>query len=77
MSDNATDDVDWDEGEDVVVRTQRAIRVYLNRFDEIVIAQESGDMSDEYPIVTIRPENVRAVIAALIRVAELRPVEAK
>lgn len=67
--------IDWDTGEDVVVRTQRAIRVYLNPHDDVVIAQEPGplDNDDDFPFVVVRKENVPAVIAALTRVAGLGP----
>ena len=66
--------VDWDDGDDVVVRAQRAVRVYLNPHDDIVIAQEPHDMHDpDFPFVVVRRENARAVIAALTRIAGLGP----
>jgi hypothetical protein len=67
--------IDWDRGEDVVIPPQRAVRVYTNARDDIVIAQESYERDDDFPFVVIRPENVRAVIAALTRIAGLGPEE--
>jgi hypothetical protein len=60
-----TDAFDWLETENVTVRTQMAIAVYLNPHGELVIRQEGQFHPDEDVWVVIAPDNVPAVIEAM------------
>ena len=57
----------------LVVRTQPAIWVYENPAGAVVIRMESLDSAEDDSFVFIRPENVDAVVAQMLRVkAELQ-----
>lgn len=70
-----SDAFDWNEteNENVVVRTQMAIAVYLNPCGELVIRQEGQFHPDEDVFIVIAPGNVPAVIAAMTAAAGLMP----
>ncbi|MFZ5751272.1 MAG: hypothetical protein ACOY5U_09415 [Pseudomonadota bacterium] len=59
--------IDWDDDEDVVVRKQMPIRVFLNTSGNVVIQQENEDPHEDDPLIVIRPEWVRVVADALLR----------
>jgi hypothetical protein len=69
--------IDWELGDDLIVRKQMPIRAYLNRHGNVVICQEAEDPHEDDPFIVIRPENVRAVIAGLTRLADRPPEEVK
>ncbi len=60
------EDFDW-MSEDVVIPTQPAIAVYLNRCDEIVIRQEAP-YPDEDQFIRIRRENLWPLIHRLTEI---------
>jgi hypothetical protein len=49
-----------------VIHYQPRIAVYTNPVDAIVIRQEAQDCDDEDPFIMVRPENVQALVLALI-----------
>lgn len=55
---------------DVVIQAQHEIEVYQNSSGGIVVKMEAGGVYEEDQVVVIRPENVDAVVAALLRVKE-------
>jgi hypothetical protein len=60
------DPFSWRDRDDIVVDEQRAVAVYRNRVDGIVIRQEHPDGPDEDMFVVLRDDDaVAALIAAL------------
>lgn len=59
--------IDWDDDEDLVVRKQMPIRVFVNTAGSVVIQQENEDPHEDDPLIVIRPEWVRVVADALLR----------
>ncbi|WP_293681237.1 hypothetical protein [uncultured Phenylobacterium sp.] len=74
MAEEPPDQIDWGKGNDVGDPPQHAIRVYTNRLGEVVVAQDSSDpLGGDFPIIVIRREDLRTVIEALTREADLAP----
>lgn len=65
------DDFDWTDDEVVVVPDQPAVAVYTNPSGAVVIRQEGRYGVEEDHWVTVRPELMPTVIAALQRQAGL------
>jgi hypothetical protein len=58
--------IDWNNSEDVIVREQRSIAVYRNRYGGVVILEEAGALDDEDMwMVLSSQEALRRLIAAL------------
>ncbi|GEM_PF-5042560 len=53
---------------DVVIHAQHEIEVYQNSSGGIVVKMEAGGVYEEDQVVVIRPENIDAIVAALLRV---------
>ncbi len=56
---------DWDDNDTLVIRTVKAVAVYRNQFNEIVIRQENADPHDEDYFVHVPQSELRKLIAAL------------
>lgn len=66
--DGDDDDFKWTSGEDcIVIAAQPAIAVYLNPWGHCVIRQEAAGDHDEDKFVTVAPDNVARLIAALAK----------
>lgn len=63
-------DIDWNSGEDIVVKTQLGIAVFPNAKGTITIAQERSWDEDNDTLITVDPSNVDAVIEGLIKAKE-------
>ncbi|MNY17309.1 hypothetical protein D3C86_1506190 [compost metagenome] len=53
---------------DVVIPAQHEIEAYKNSAGAVVLKMDAGGAYDEDQVVVIRPENVDAVVAAMLRV---------
>lgn len=62
------DAFDWVEDDSIVIPPQQALAVYSNGRGAVVIRQQ-GDGFDEDAFICIRPENARALAAAILREA--------
>ena len=61
-------EMDWIHGQEVIIQEQRAVAVYRNEKDGIVIREERAwDQDEDRTIVLATPEAVRALIDALKR----------
>lgn len=63
-----TGQFDGTDPENIVVRTQMAIAIYINPFGELVLRQEAPLYPDEDASVVIAPDNVPKVIEAMQQV---------
>ena len=59
-------EMDWSEGEEIIVHEQRALAVYENNFGGIVVRQERGwDEEDDVVIVLACPSAASRLIEAI------------
>jgi hypothetical protein len=67
---------DWCESESIVLREQPATAVYINPAGDIVIRQANAYGDDDDDFIYLRPENVPALVDAILAAADAeRPAQ--
>ncbi len=56
---------DWDNDDTIIIRTVKAVAVYRNQYNEVVIRQENVDPQDEDYFIHVPQNELRKLIEAL------------
>ena len=70
MPDTERIEFDWHDTDEVIVREQPAVAVYLNLAGDIVLRQQ-GDVFDDDAWIWFHPEHAAAIAAAILEAAGL------
>lgn len=65
MGNEEVEEFSWDDDEDVIVRSVRAIAVYRSGQNDIVIRQEQPVYGDDDPFIVVPQDQIPALIEAL------------